>query len=1080
MFLSSFNLSAFLGVVFCSLKCNIQPMHIRTGHLCVVFLLVCGDLTRAAQTGLRFGHIGLEHGLSQSTVYSIVQDNQGFLWFGTQDGLNRYDGYTIKVFRHVPGDTASMSDNVVWCLLSDREGNLWIGTERGGLNKYVPGEKRFYHFRHSQVDSHSLSSDFITALCEDSFGNLWIGTRSDGLNLYEKKTGRFLRFKNNPADPTSLAGNAIRALTEDHQKNLWIGTSGGVSVLALPKFQENPTKPVFTNHVFSPTIPHSLGSNNVWSIYVDSRKIVWIGTWAGGLNRFDSERGRFVRYRTGTDNLRALPSNTIKSIVEDTEGNLWIGTYDAGLVVLDVHRTVVRKALPDFCVSLYRDNAGLVWIGTFADGVRIFDRKRNLFRHYVEDKSDPTTIRGNLISAIFEDSDGELWIGTYGYGLNYLNRRRQRMTTFRFRPADPQGISSDRVTAVCQSNDGSIWVATTGGIDRYSKRSNVFTRVATRPNAQNGLRHQQVSTLFYDTEADVLYVGYFSGGVSSYHPATNSFVHFRSTDTGTDPLWGSAITVLYRTAEGDVWAGTFNGYLFRKKRKEQHFERVRLPFEEAKHTEHAVYSMLQQRDSLIWFGTYGDGLYRLNTNRHVVRTFNERNSAVSNVLYAILPDGDGRLWMSTNKGLQRFDPASETVKSYDVLDGLQSNEFNQGAFFRSSSGEMFFGGVNGFNAFFPDSIQENTYVPPVYITEFKITNVPLRLPDPIPQGTTIEIPYAENFFSFSFVGLNYSSPEKNRYAYTLEGFDQNWNIVTAQQRYAGYTNLDPGRYVLRVRASNNDGYWNETGTWIAIIITPPFYLTWWFKGLSVIGIVSLAGLIYVRKISTLKREKAYQQEISSKILEKMEEERQRIARELHDSIGQEILFIKNKALLSLTRQNHATVADDLTAISDTASKALKSVREISHNLRPPELDRLGLTETIRALLMKVRESTALVVTGELDHIDGLVPRELEINLVRIVQEAISNILKHARATECSIRIEKERNGIVMTIKDNGGGFTVDPLPMTEIEKAEGMGISGMLERTRMLNGTMTIHSAPGKGTTLEFVFPISPVRERHG
>ncbi len=1021
-----------------------------------------------------FDRIGLEHGLSQSTVYAIVKDRLGFLWFGTQDGLNRFDGYTMTVFKHNAADSNSLSDNVVWSLLSDRDGNVWIGTERGGLNKFVSHEKRFYHFRSKKDDPTTLSDDFVTALFQDTDGNLWVGTQGNGLNLYDAEAGRFIRFLHDRADMTSIAGNAIRAIAEDHRHRLWIATSNGVSRLDLASARTRSARPVFINYRSIPNNRQSLASNNVWTVHVDHAGAVWVGTWGGGLHRYDDSTGTFVRYPQRPNDASSLPSNTIKVVANDPEGRLWIGTYDAGLVRFDHRRQAVRKYLSDFIVSLYRDETGILWIGTFSDGVRVWNRRKNLFQRYMEDKSDSTTIRGNLISAIFEDADGEFWIGTYGEGLNHLDVRRVRIATYRAQPANRYGLSNDRVTAICQSKDGSVWIATNGGgLNRYSKRTKHFQRFVANARSDQAPLFNQISTLCYDAKHNTLFLGYFNGGVSGVDLSTHAWTHYTSTDAAGDPLWGSPITALYQTTQGEIWVANFRGELYVKARGAKRFTTFTPSLEVNKAARRAVYAVLEQGDSLLWFGTYGDGLYRFSRKDSSLRVFNGHSSGVPDVIYGILRDAQGRLWMSTNKGLVRFNPATGEAKTFDVHDGIQSNEFNQGAYFASARGELFFGGVNGFNAFYPEQVEENHYVPPVYLTDFRVFNKPLSLPNPIPPGTTIELSYAQNFFSFSIVALNYTSPEKNWYGYKLEGFDNEWTIVPATQRHGGYTNLDPGRYTLRVKASNNDGRWNDEGTWIAIVITPPFYLTWWFKGAGVLVLLSVVSLVYVRKVSALEKQKRYQQELSSKILEKMEEERKRIAQELHDSIGQELLFIKNKVLLTMQRKHPGrTLREDLTQISETASKVLKSVREISHNLRPPELDRLGLTETLRALLMKVRESTTLTVTGELETIDGLLDRDLEINVVRIVQEAISNVLKHAHATVCRVHIVREGGQVLVRIEDNGRGFKPNLSEMSS-EHSGGLGITGMLERVRMLNGTMTIDSEPGKGSVLRIAIPIA-------
>jgi signal transduction histidine kinase len=413
-----------------------------------------------------------------------------------------------------------------------------------------------------------------------------------------------------------------------------------------------------------------------------------------------------------------------------------------------------------------------------------------------------------------------------------------------------------------------------------------------------------------------------------------------------------------------------------------------------------------------------------------------------------------------------------------VKDGLQANEFNQGAYFAARNGELFFGGVNGFNSFFPESINDNDYIPPIYLTTFKIFDKPLQNPGSLASLNDIELSYSQNFFSFEFVALNYTTPEKNQYAYMLEGFDKDWHIVTAQQRYGSYTNLDPGEYKLRIKGSNNDGIWNEAGISVAVIVTPPFWMTWWFRTLGVIMVLSSIYIIYQNRINSLKQEKELQQKISHRLIEKQEEERRRIALEMHDSLGHSLLFIKNRANLTAKKSFDVTSAsENFNQISAAASEALITVREISHNLRPPELDQLGLSETLRSILISFRESTSIKINGAVEDIDGLIPKELDINVVRILQEALSNIIKHSGAAECEILVTKSESQITINISDYGKGFEQNNTQYSRRETPEkkhaGLGLAGMTERVRILNGNFKIESTPGKGTHIEIKIPLN-------
>jgi ligand-binding sensor domain-containing protein/signal transduction histidine kinase len=1032
----------------------------------IVFILIIAGIffcrIIAQPTNIKFDQIGLEQGLSQSTVNAIVQDAKGFMWFGTQDGLNRYDGYSIKVFKHDPEDSNSISDNRISCLLSDSKGDLWIGTKSSGVDRYNLKEGKFYHYLHNENDSLTISNNIITSIFEDSGENIWIGTNS-GLNRYNRKSNTFRHFFFELKNSLSLNGSSITAICEDKDNNIWAGTYKGL-------FRYN----LKNNYGFMRvnelnTNPTTLYGDNVTSLYTDRTGSLWVGTYDQFLKRYDKNTKSFYRYINTIKN--------VKTIYEEAEKYLWFGSVNLGLRVLHLKTNNISQisAIQNDPVNiLYEDRFGVLWVGTSFRGTFIYDQNKNRFKNFLEDPHKPNN--PNVVMAILEDRDGGLWIGTYGNGLIYFNRKRSRVKTYKYNPKDSMSISSDKIFAFCITSDGLLWVGTIGGgLNSFNNSTGIFKRyIKHSPTDSKGLSNNDITALYEDSNGNLL-IGNVTGGIDILNRKTKTFTHYYSEEQSPTTIGGGrSVTVIREDEKGMIWAGTLDGI--------KHFvpklnSFVRFNFKPKPNKQNTNYESITSllfTGNVIWAGTSRNGLFRFKPESDSLISYTANEGLPDNVVLGILPDNSGNLWLSTNKGISKFNPETEMFKNYDVSEGLQAKEFNQGAYFKSVCGEMFFGGVNGFNAFFPDEIEDNKLIPPIYLTTFSVFDEKLNLPNPIPDNSIIELSYSQNFFSFEFVALNFTSPEKNQYAYMLVGFDSDWHYVSAQQRYASYSNLDPGEYLLKVKGSNNDGFWNEEGASVTIIINPPFWMTWWFRSLGIFLFLSLVFLFYKRRITTLKREKELQQEISSRLIEKQEDERKRIALEIHDSLGPNLVFIKNRANLTMKKNFDAQTArlwrESFHQISSAASGVLNTVREISHNLRPPELDQLGLTETLRSIMLTVRESTTIEINGEVESIDGLIPHELEINLVRILQEALSNVLKHSEATKCQIIFKTQDSHIVLSVSDNGKG--IDRSNAQDVKMKSGLGLTGMTERVRILGGTFEINSEIGKGTHIEITIPV--------
>lgn len=993
-----------------------------------------------------FGNIGLKQGLSQSTVYAIVQDAQGFMWFGTQDGLNRYDGYSIKVFKHNPADSNSIADDRINCLLSDSKGNLWIGTANGGVDRYVLPEGKFYHHFNNVNDSLSLSNNNVTALFEDSVGNLWVGTNY-GLNLYNRKNNTFKHYFFDVKNRSSLNGNSITAICEDQDFYLWVGTYNGLFKLNLKGDLK------FTRIKNLNANPHTAYGNNVTSLYVDNKGSIWIGTYDASLKRYNKKSKTFYYYKN--------TAKAINSIYEGSKGNLWLGSDYISLRILNLKSETVSQISSidnDLINTLYQDKNGILWIGSVFRGAFIYDRNKNRFRHYLNNPQNP-----NMVMSIIEDRNGELWAATYGNGLKNINKKRDKITTYRFNPNNPNSLSSDKTFSLCETTDGNIWVGTIGGgLDCFNKSTNTFKHYMQHsPIDKKGLSNNDITSLYEDTN-DNLWIGNVTGGIDILNLENKTFRHYYSGEKNPNTLGGvRSVTKFYTDKKGTMWIGTLAGFKLFDPKLNSFVDYKLNPYSKKQNSLSISITDFLFEGNIIWIGTSRDGFLKYNTGTDSLISYTTNDGLPDNVVYGILPDRSGHLWISTNKGISKFNPALGTFKNYDVNDGLQANEFNQGSYFQAPDGEMFFGGVNGFNAFYPNKIKENKIVPPVYLTAFKIFDKPLKLNRPISYVKKIKLSYSQNFFSFEFVVLDYTSPEKNKYAYMLEGFDKDWHMVPAKQRYASYTNLDPGEYVLHIKGSNNDGIWNNKGISLSIIITPPFWMTWWFKILVIAAIITLAAAAYNYRVNKLRE------------LDRM---RLRIASDLHDEVGSDlggISLIGQR--LQKQRDIPKTIDKGLLEINDAAFKTAEKLRDIVWFVNP-EHDKsehlVNRLKDLTSVLLKDMDYKFSINEGvTFENVDLEFRRQLYL----IFKEILHNITKHADAKKVYISFEQNHQEFRIIVKDDGKGFSKayeGVLAAVSFEKLQnisnGMGLKNIYRRAEDINAKVFIQSKPGKGTTVTF------------
>jgi ligand-binding sensor domain-containing protein/signal transduction histidine kinase len=789
---------------------------------------------------LRFDHISIEQGLSQSSVRVIFQDRRGFLWFGTEDGLNRYDGYTFKIYKPDPDVPNSLSDRWITSIVEDKEGYLWIATRQGGLNRYDPRTEEFRRFLNNEAASTSLSDNRINVLYLDQDNNLWLGT-PQGLDRLDRTNNTFEHYR--LPETEEVGGKNVTAIYQDSKGRFWVGTAGG----GLNRFY--PQNGTFITYENNPDDPNSISHSYVTAIVEDKDGILWVGT-RKGLNKFKPERFRFESFLHSEDLSTSLAHNTINALYVDSTGNLWVGTGGGGVDRLNATKrgfihyrndpTFSKSLSFDNVISIYEDRGGVLWFGTWGGGVNKYDRQRDNFSYYRHDPKNSNTLSGNVILPIFVDRQGYAWIGTSGTGLNRFRWSTNEVTRYQHDPEEPDSLASNEVLAIAEDQDGSIWVGTMDGLDRFDPKTFSFRHYQRDAANPNSLSANVVYSVYVDTQ-NTLWVGTFSG-LDRFNRKTGSFIHYYPNERDPHSLSGWGVNTIYEDQEGNLWVGTFDSGLNKLDRKTGQFTQYRFDAQNKQSLSNdAILSIYQDSSGRLWIGTFGGGLNLYHPETDSFTYYLEKDGLPNGVVYGILEDDQGYLWLSTNFGISRFNPNTETFRNFDANDGLQSNEFDSAAYAKGKHGELYFGGINGLTVFQPSSFQDNPYLPPITLISLTQDDQPITTDSSVETTQNVVLHWPQNSLEFEFAALSFNQPNKNRYAYMLEGFDSNWRHI-GTKRDGRYTNLPGGEYTLLLKASNSNGVWNETPLRITVTVIPPFWQTLWFRVLlSVVVVGAVAG-----------------------------------------------------------------------------------------------------------------------------------------------------------------------------------------------------------------------------------------------
>ncbi|MGE5624099.1 MAG: two-component regulator propeller domain-containing protein [Bacillota bacterium] len=798
-------------------------------------------------SSLRFRHIGIENGLAQSSVEAIAQDAQGYMWFGTQDGLQRYDGYDFVTYRHDAGDENSLADNSINALMVGPDGALWVATADVGLDRLDPGSAKFVHFQHKDGDPHSLAHNTVNTLLMDTEHRLWVGT-SGGLDLLQADGG----FRHYPVPAKLPNGNHVYSLYQEPGGRLWVGTAHGLYYLDPGKDQLQPFMPA------GPTPTGDLKGvfleSPIHVITGDAASEIWLGS-GRGLVMLDKHGAvaHFFQYKAGTTD--SLPNNHVLALLPDTDGGLWVGTYQGGVGRYDpvsgrfqahVHDATDPGSLSDDQIdTLFRDRNGLIWIGTDNAGVNIYNPATRAFGYYRHRPGDTNSLAGNVVWDIYKDINDNVWVATNA-GLTRLDPERRHYKQYRLLDRLPTHPDDESVGAVYGDQRGEIWAGSDSGLYRYDRSTDSFKHYNLVPPGGN-TNGDFVSDIFSDSRGR-LWVA-TGAGLVLFDPGNGSFKRFMHDPKRPDSLPDDSVQALCETPDGRIWAGTSVG-LASFTGNEDSFTIYRADLHDPQSISYNnVQACHPDATGDLWVGT-ASGLDHLDVKTGKFKRYSVSDGLPNNNIYAVMPSSSGGIWISTDNGLSHLDAVSGTFRNYGTSDGLQSMEFNSGAAFASKDGELFFGGINGMNAFRPEDLVRNVSPPKVAITRFTRLGTAVQLLTPTGAVSQVEVLYRQNILTFEFTAFDYQAPELNSFSYKLDGFDQDWHNIRSR-KLVTYTNLDPGDYVLRVRGANSDGVWSSTETTLGIRVLPPPWRTWWAWLLYVAGafVAGMLGLnIYKRSI----------------------------------------------------------------------------------------------------------------------------------------------------------------------------------------------------------------------------------------
>jgi len=1065
---------------------------IKTLNLSVIFTLFSFITIFPVSDEYSFKELTEADGLSQSTIFTMLQDSEGFIWFGTVDGLNRYDGYEFRVYVNNPEDSTTISDDFISTIFEDSENNIWIGTINGYFNKFNRATETFTRYNVNDyfepIESpgteyyeyplaFSRNHDYtITSIEEDAENFLWIGTWGNGIIRFDKKSNSAIHFFNLPNYHLSLSNNRIMDILIDKENTMWIATFGGGLNRIISNRKSTSTNSEFSRYeVLFFSYRHndknvkSISDDKLIKLFEDKDGTLWIGTYDGGLNKLKKDdkslppsQIKFIKYIAGKNTDVYLCNNTVMDIVQDHEGKLWVGTFGGGIDRLNMNndsfshyynQAGIKNSLPDNeILSLLIDDSGILWVGAhLGAGVTKVQKKFAKFKSIKKTEGTSIGINDDVVWSVYRDKQNDYWVGTYRGGLNFFNNDKTVYRSYRYDSTNPNSISNDHIRTIEGDNYDNIWIGTyNGGLNKLNTKTGKITKFIHNPNNNNSIPSNQIQDILIESDTTI-WLAAFGGGLTKLSFSTNSenedpfFTNYIHDPFDSTSLSDNRVYTLYKDSKNNLWVGTYGGGLNKFNRSSETFEHFQInPLSPNSLSNNKVLSIYEDSDGLIWIGTSGGGLNKLDLNTMTFTNFDIEDGLTSAVIYGILEDRKKGLWLSTDDGIFRFEISNSRITHFGLEDGLLSLEFSGGAYFKDDEGYLYFGGIKGVNYFHPDSIKANLYVPNVVISSINVYTERLK-----GEVDELILSHDQNFISFEFSSLDFSNPGENHYAFMLEGLDNNWKYVDAGHRVANYINLPAGEYFFLVRGTNSDGLWSSNEASIKLIITPPFWLTWWFITLVII----LAGaFLYYLSTNRIKHQLA---------IEKL---KTKLAADLHDNVGASLTEISILSEVAVQKSSGSNATTELKNISDISRFLVDTMSDIVFVVNPER-------DSLFDLIIKLKDSyneffNSVGVSFKVKNIDKTNDIKLSMdykqNLLLIFKEGINNCIKHSKCDKIILEANIDGDMVEMTLQDDGTGFD-------EANIIRGNGLKNMEKRAAKIKGMVKWNSSPKKGTTLTFI-----------
>lgn len=856
---------------------------------------------------LKFNHISINDGLSHSQVNCMLQDNQGFFWFGTQDGLNRYDGHSFFIFRNRPNDPNSLSGNGIWALCEDSGGKIWIGIYGEGLNVLNPQSGEITKFKNNKEDVNSLCDNRVIKIYEDSEGRIWIGTDRGGMCWFDPNSSKFNRLDLSSEDPLDM-GNRKFCFCEDNQNTIWIGTEKGA-------FRYSPD----TNKIFdffeASNYNTQILNKSVFDILKDKTNNLYIATWDGLIKyNLESDKSELFLFPHQKD-YQFSPSSLVK-MLEDPSGALWITRSQGGLYQFNPELKEIGHVSFDVgdpfgiqsenLTSIEQDRSGNIWIGTVSAGIYELNKRRSAITHFYQKNQETNSLVSNQVRSIFEDNKGRLWFGTIN-GLTCFERELNIYTHYQHQEGKPNSLSLNRIWMLGEDTHKNLWIGTIGaGVDILNLLTGKISNLRNIPEDENSLSNNAVTEIYRDSRGQ-MWIGTDGGGLNLYDTDNNRFIHFIHDPENSASISNDVIMDIKEDQNGYLWIATWGGGLncFNRNTNEfTHFTHD--PGNAHSLSQNIVLCLLIDKQGNIWAGTYGGGLNCFNPALNSFSHYSVDNGLPNNNIMGILEDDNGYLWISTHSGLARFDPENNSFVTFNQQDGLQSNEFNFGACLKTKNGELVFAGNNGASLFYPKTLQKSTFIPPIRLTGIQIFSRESEKDEFFPEDPVIRVSYKDSFL-VEFSSLDFTNPSKNQYAYRFERHQPDW-IYLGNTNNITFANLKPGSYKLKIKGTNSDGLWNSQEASLSIHVSPPLWGTWWFRALIVLACAALLVNWHRTRMERLAR----------RMKDEAQVERLRLKFQISD---REIEIIK----LLLKGKNRAQIADKLFISESTVKNHIYSL-----------------------------------------------------------------------------------------------------------------------------------------------------------